>query len=195
MKYTDITNMRFGKLIALKIANNNTKYSSKWICKCDCGNQCIKQRKLLIRGATKSCGCLRVERGKSMFKGVGKLSKSHWLSVLRHAKDRNIKIDITIQDAWNQYIKQDGKCNITGILIFFGNSREEENKGKTTASLDRIDSSKDYTIDNIQWVHKKVNQMKWNLTQEDFICIANIIALKHPRNNPVTSLSKSSESQ
>ena len=40
-----------------------------------------------------------------------------------------------------------------------------------TASLDRIDSKKGYTIDNIQWVHKDVNKMKMDLQEEDFFRI------------------------
>jgi hypothetical protein len=40
--------------------------------------------------------------------------------------------------------------------------------------LDRIDSEKGYTLENIQWVHKTINQMKMNMKENDFIqfCIA-----------------------
>jgi hypothetical protein len=40
---------------------------------------------------------------------------------------------------------------------------------KGTASLDRIDSSRGYTADNIQWVHKHVNLMKRSFNEEYFI--------------------------
>ena len=42
-------------------------------------------------------------------------------------------------------------------------------KDEQTASLDRIDSKKAYTLDNVQWVHKTVNQMKWTLASKEFI--------------------------
>jgi len=42
-------------------------------------------------------------------------------------------------------------------------------RGKTTASVDRIDSSKGYVTGNIQIVHKTVNYMKHTLTQADFL--------------------------
>lgn len=45
-----------------------------------------------------------------------------------------------------------------------------------TASLDRIDSSRGYEIDNIQWVHKDVNKMKMGLSQNEFIDICKIIS-------------------
>jgi hypothetical protein len=38
-----------------------------------------------------------------------------------------------------------------------------------TASLDRIDSSKGYSKDNVQWVHKRLNAVKQNLTPEEFL--------------------------
>jgi hypothetical protein len=38
-----------------------------------------------------------------------------------------------------------------------------------TASLDRIDSSKGYFKGNVQWIHKDLNVMKMDLTEEKFI--------------------------
>ena len=37
------------------------------------------------------------------------------------------------------------------------------------ASLDRIDSNKDYTIDNIQWIDKDLQRLKNNLSEQRFI--------------------------
>jgi hypothetical protein len=39
---------------------------------------------------------------------------------------------------------------------------------ETTASLDRIDSSKGYIKTNVQWVHKKVNKMKQDTSVDEF---------------------------
>lgn len=47
---------------------------------------------------------------------------------------------------------------------------------ESTASLDRIDSSKPYVKDNVQWVHKVVNNMKWDFDQNEFIEWCKIIA-------------------
>ena len=40
-----------------------------------------------------------------------------------------------------------------------------------TASLDSIDSSLGYTIDNIQWIHKQINIMKNVYSNSDLIDI------------------------
>lgn len=63
--------------------------------------------------------------------------------------------------------------------------------GKNMPSLDRIDSYKDYTIDNVQWVNQKINFMKQSLTDEDFIKTCKEVAKyneqKHISDSPVPS--------
>lgn len=54
-KFNDITNQRFGKLVALYY-NDEIK---KWHCKCDCGNDKDVFAINLRKGLTKSCGCLK----------------------------------------------------------------------------------------------------------------------------------------
>jgi hypothetical protein len=46
----------------------------------------------------------------------------------------------------------------------------------STASIDRIDSSKGYEEGNIQWVHKHVNFMKRTYSQDYFIDMCKKIA-------------------
>lgn len=38
-----------------------------------------------------------------------------------------------------------------------------------TFSLDRIDNNKGYEEDNVQFLHKNINYMKWTHNQDDFI--------------------------
>lgn len=53
----DLTNQRFGRLIALEYNGN-----SKWKCKCDCGNELLVETGNLRTGNTKSCGCYQRDR-------------------------------------------------------------------------------------------------------------------------------------
>ena len=57
----DITNMRFGKLVALHPTTEREKGSVVWECKCDCGNFCKKPAIKLNFGSAQSCGCLHKE--------------------------------------------------------------------------------------------------------------------------------------
>ena len=54
----NLVGKRFGKLTVLSFAYIQNSYSY-WNCKCDCGNTFIACGKLLTRGTTKSCGCLK----------------------------------------------------------------------------------------------------------------------------------------
>ena len=55
--FKDITNQRFGKLIALRKLEQKNKTTYLWECQCDCGNICIKDGEYLRNGDTQSCGC------------------------------------------------------------------------------------------------------------------------------------------
>lgn len=59
-----------------------------------------------------------------------------------------------------------------------------KNSSLQTASLDRIDSSKGYTIDNVWWIHKQLNWMKWDLTIDRINEIAGLILERY--NNETT---------
>lgn len=62
-KIKDISGQKFGKLTAIKIAEDkkNTK-GIVWECQCDCGNTVYVLGTLLRSGKTKSCGCSRTEK-------------------------------------------------------------------------------------------------------------------------------------
>lgn len=48
----------------------------------------------------------------------------------------------------------------------------------TTASIDRINSNKGYSLSNVQWVHKTINKMKCKLSDDEFIAFCKAVA-KH----------------
>ena len=54
----DITNKRFGKLVALYPTEKRYGSSIIWKCQCDCGTICEKPSNSLVSGGVKSCGCL-----------------------------------------------------------------------------------------------------------------------------------------
>ena len=95
-----------------------------------------------------------------------------WSRIVGFARQRAIAVKVTIQEAWQLYLSQDRRCALTGIEIGFAPSACRPNG---TASLDRIDSSGDYEIGNIQWVHKDVNLMKREMSQDRFFEICCLV--------------------
>lgn len=176
----DLTNKRFGKLLVksfeplyLKIGLNY-RTVSQWKCECDCGKITLVKTPLLRNGKTKSCGCLKHTPSKK-YKGCGDLSGSYWYMIKINAYRRDLEFSITIEEAWNLFLKQNRKCALSSIpLIFVRNYRDY--KTLQTASLDRIDPTKGYTIDNVQWLHKDINNMKQAIPQVDFINYCNLIS-------------------
>lgn len=61
-KKLDLTNQRFGRLVALREGPRNKSNRTTWICQCDCGNQVTVLTTQLTGGRTQSCGCLQKER-------------------------------------------------------------------------------------------------------------------------------------
>ena len=59
-KAKDITNIRFGNLVAIQNTGKRDKGRNLiWLCQCDCGNVCEVSGNNLRTGHTKSCGCLK----------------------------------------------------------------------------------------------------------------------------------------
>ena len=105
-------------------------------------------------------------------KGIEEIPGWYLCMFRHHAKIRNFKILITKQFLWKLFLKQNKKCAISGVDLKFS---LQKNKNEQTASLDRIDSNKDYTENNVQWIHKSLNKMKWDFDQDVFLQWINII--------------------
>jgi hypothetical protein len=186
---------------------------SIWTLKCSCGaiqDILAKDLRRLVKPRTKCSNCLRSEAGKLRMldpaihkqkgnhSGVGDITKTHYHSFKESSKaNRRSKKSSDIFDGsypsieflWELFQKQKGKCALSGLELSFGGmlvssgNQARINFQEMTASLDRINSDIGYIESNVQWVHKHVNMMKSNHTQEYFISLCKIIA-KHDNPEP-----------
>ena len=179
-KHNLYKNQKIGKLTLITI-HRQTKQRKWWLCQCEYGNQISRREDYICRMEhrhyTPSCGCsypISLGHKHPHWKGCGKLSSTHFIGIQGKAKRKNIPFTITIQEVWDLFLKQNQKCAISGVDLQFAESKKT---GEImTASLDRIDSSKGYILDNVQWVHKDVNKMKNTTSQSEFINWCKIIA-------------------
>lgn len=111
---------------------------------------------------------------------IGKTDVSNvYLAVGANADNHN-PFKVSIKELWELFEKQNRQCSLSGLDIQFGvQSRVKEKQKECTASLDRVDNSRGYTIDNVQWVHKDINKMKNTHSQEAFINICKLVASKN----------------
>lgn len=56
VKYTDLITKQFGRWTVV-----SHSHGSYWTCRCECGNTASVQASNLVKGSSKSCGCLRRE--------------------------------------------------------------------------------------------------------------------------------------
>lgn len=90
--------------------------------------------------------------------------------LIKNAKDRKeYLVSIDTDYLFSVYEKQNGLCVYTKLpLLAIGNQLN-------TMSLDRIDSNKHYTEDNIQLVCVAINKMKLNYTEDQFINLCQLV--------------------
>jgi len=162
-KYDDLIGRKFGKLVVLELSsrqdcNGHIHRIAK--CQCDCGKTTMSYLSSLLHRNVHSCGCdhnygLTSGANSNFFTGSGKISGTLIGLSKQNAKKHNLEFTIDLQYLCNLFEKQKGRCAFTGVQLVTCGSRR-----KITASLDRIDPTKGYIPDNVQWVHKIVNAMR-----------------------------------
>ncbi len=172
----------FNELTCIKeLPKPTSKYkASYYLFSCSCGNEHKASGSDVRSGRIICCRVCKIlkTRGKNniLWTGSGEISGGWWYGhVIQKANKRKLKIDISVNEAWNLFINQHRKCILSGLLLYF----PIRNCDIATASLDRIDSSKGYIKGNVQWVHKDINTMKMNKTDDKFIKLCNLVAIKH----------------
>lgn len=172
--FKDLTGKKFGQLTVLQRLPEYTKTrGALWECICECGNKTKLSSNSLTSGNSVTCG------DKSRHEGTvldtknlrfGDLPAVHLSSIKQNATKRNLIFDVTGEYLWDLFIKQDRKCAVSNIDLTFTEHRNSHKfRNETTASLDRIDSSKGYVVGNVRWVHKDINKMLSNYGDKKFI--------------------------
>jgi hypothetical protein len=139
----------FGKLTVLNKSERKSSQGSVWNCKCECGGFKEVLRQNLLRGDTKSCGCLHKNRKKEC---VDKVMSQKWYSMISRTENPN--------DA--NYFRYGGR----GIFTceewkndFFKYCEDVGNPPFVGAELDRIDNDDGYYKENVRWVTTHQNIM------------------------------------
>jgi hypothetical protein len=161
-------------------ANIATEYECLWNFP-GCKHKCRLFPHNVRRKNTQSCGCKR------NYRCMKDVSYQYYQKIEMRAKNKHIKFNLTIVFLQNLLEQQDYKCALSGLPIILSRTFDPTRKKYTeqTGSLDRIDSKRGYTTDNVQWVHKDVNKMKMDLSQDRFIHICYKISKIHKDNNNV----------
>lgn len=171
---------QYGSFTVVKLEGRNKHGSRTWLCRCRCG---VERRfltsNLFGNGKRKATQCelCCIKEMELENRITDKVPNRFWRKFLSVAANRSKIVSFTQKQAYNLYKKQNGKCALTGLDLYFTKLTTRFNR-YTNASIDRIDSSKPYDLDNIQWVHKKINMMKYTLSQEEFIQFCELVVVR-----------------
>ena len=103
--------------------------------------------------------------------------KGEFSYVLRNARKRDKEFNLTDEHLQQMWEKQNGKCAYTNIDLIKPNwhTRRKPDNG----SLDRIDSSKGYFANNVQWVAYSINLAKNDFPDDVFRDFLSTLLIEH----------------
>lgn len=142
-----------------------------FLVKCnDCGKEFLKAKWTFGKYR---CQCYKTINGAYNYQGYKNISATYFKSCKANALKKDREFTITKEDIWNLFLKQNGKCALSGLDLKI--ERNYKKMSTMTASLDRINSDGGYTINNVQWIHKHINRMKSDFDSKYFIDMCKLI--------------------
>lgn len=192
---------RFGRLIVKHVQEYSTRQDGDhyYLCQCDCGNTKVVKWKNLIRGSTKSCGCLASENLAAL-KKIGEANRQ--AKQERYAKYLADQEEGFINGAsakkhplWTTYRSMIVRCtrpkkhnyksyggkgitvcdrwldgSVIGSVRGFKNFLADMgNKPSTTHTLDRIDSAGNYEPGNCRWATRAEQLMNTSSFRQPYL--------------------------
>ena len=162
----------------------NSRNALEYFCECSCGNRRWFEKAELINPnrsfACHSCAGKTRKEAVTLRNGrVGELTLTRYNKLKKSAIKRGYSFEVSIDFLWNLFLNQRHICAITGDYI----------KSLSKASLDRIDSSKGYTEDNVQWVTYQANVSKHTMSMDSLYEFCRKV-LNHANQQPSQPLTK-----
>lgn len=165
---------RFSRLTVLGFSHHDKRWRRHYLVRCDCGNEKTVQGTLLRSGNTRSCGCLSKEsRAKKRLPDNTAEVNAVILQYKRHAKTRGINFPLS-RDEVSLLIRK--PCHYCGAIA--GNLKRTKDcpSGFPHNGIDRVNSDRDYSLDNVVPCCGGCNRAKGTKSADDFISWAKRVA-------------------
>lgn len=145
-------------------------------CQCACGKISTHWESVLKNGTAKSCGCIKREgaskraahmrsfhqlpHGEAAFRKI-------MIMLRRSASCRNLSMTLTKDFVRSESQKPCYYCGAVRSNLMKGNGSSSGDFPYN--GFDRVDNSKGYDPDNVVTCCWPCNQMRWNMSQENFL--------------------------
>lgn len=160
----------------------NVKHGTKTrgIFVCDCGNSVELPIDRVYRGEFRGCRQCNDAKYGPQQEMKEKLGVDYGFYIIlqqikKGAECRNLDNQISLEQLKLIWDRQNGECFYTGIKLYFPIKRDDL-KLENGVSVDRIDSNKGYTCDNVVFVHKDINTMKQFYSHDRFVKLCRLIS-------------------
>jgi len=166
-KFIDLSGKKFNRLTVINRVDTpkhvkNTKHIY-WLCKCDCGKKVMVSGSNLKSNQVLSCGCYQKEKA-SLSYGESNLNRL-FRSYKYHAKERNLCFELSKEEFF-ELTKEN--CFYCGRFPSQKIKSERANGDYVYNGIDRIDTSKGYTIENTVSCCGQCNKAKLTTNQTNF---------------------------
>lgn len=155
-----LVGFRFGRLVVVESLGG--KRGGCYRCSCDCGQEIRTYQSNLLRGHTRSCGCLRVYRHPERQVGLRKL----YYRYTNAAKRRGGILGFSLEQFRGL---TSSACHYCGASPGKSMRSRSDHSEYLYNGLDRVDSTKGYTEDNVVPCCAVCNQMKTDMPVGEFL--------------------------
>src|SRR5579863_8801372 len=167
----DLTDRRFGKLVAIKQVGYSGK-SAVWLVRCDCGKNAEKKSRYLLNGDTRSCGCVLSKDGRTNTRIY-----SIWQTMMTRCYNNKSK-------SYKYYGGKGGEV-CTRWHNFFNFKEDTKDGYSDHLTLDRYPNRKgNYEPGNTRWADifqqaRNRDRTKLYLFNGQMLCVPEIAKLKN----------------
>lgn len=163
--------MKYGRLTVIR--EYKSKYPGgrpcrRFECLCDCGNTTNPTKEKVVKGQTRSCGCLQKESRKSLGnifrKPLGISARNDvYDKYKRSARKRGYDFSLTTEEFLRIIIEP---CIFCGDSLGNHHKKSGQNGGFRYTGIDRFDNQKGYSIDNVVPCCSVCNRIKTDMDVE-----------------------------
>jgi hypothetical protein len=168
-KRLSLAGLRFGRLLVIEPAPNQKQWTC-WVCRCDCGNDCVVKTYYLKRGSTKSCGCWRTElRHRFKTHGLtcnGEMTREYHMfhSAKKRAKQDGCPFNLELTD-----IVIPERCPVFPEMVLACGIGKVQ---PCSPTLDKLVPEFGYVKGNVRVISHKANSIKQSATADELLRVS-----------------------